>query len=81
MLELFHYSKLEEAGLPHDFNAADLQSLTDEFSERLATAERKLQIVIGERDRLQAQLSKANVSTEQSMKQAFVEQEKALRFV
>ncbi|VDM30888.1 unnamed protein product [Hydatigera taeniaeformis] len=75
----FLHAKLEEAGLPHDFNAADLQSLTDEFTERLATTERKLQAIVRERDQLRAQLLSANASTEQTVRHAYGEQEKALR--
>ncbi|KAL5107481.1 TATA element modulatory factor [Taenia crassiceps] len=75
----FLHAKLEEAGLPHDLNAAGLQSLTDEFTERLATTERKLQAIARERDQLRAQLLTANTSTEQTIKRAYVEQEKALR--
>lgn len=79
LIGAFPCRKLEEAGLPHDFNAADLQSLTDEFTERLATTERKLQAVARERDQLRAQLLTANTSTEQAVKRAYGEQEKALR--
>ncbi|KAL5970603.1 TATA element modulatory factor [Taenia solium] len=75
----FLHAKLEEAGLPHDLYAGDLQSLTDEFTERLATTERKLQAIARERDQLRAQLLTANASTEQTIKRAFGEQEKALR--
>ncbi|KAH9280048.1 TATA element modulatory factor [Echinococcus granulosus] len=75
----FLHAKLEEAGLPHDFSAADLQSLTDEFTERLATTERKLQAVARERDQLRAQLFTVNASSEQTVKRAYGEQEKALR--
>ncbi|VDK22187.1 unnamed protein product [Taenia asiatica] len=75
----FLHAKLEEAGLPHELYAADLHSLTDEFTERLATTERKLQAIARERDQLRAQLLTANASTEQTIKRAFGEQEKALR--
>ncbi|VDD79317.1 unnamed protein product [Mesocestoides corti] len=75
----FLHTKLEEAGLPHDFETGTLQSLTDEFTERLAIAERKLRLVARERDQLRNQVLAANVSNESAPKQAIGEQEKALR--
>ncbi|KAM7542352.1 hypothetical protein Aperf_G00000016962 [Anoplocephala perfoliata] len=70
----FLHAKLEEAGLPHDFSPTDLQSLTDEFTERLANAEKKLQAVIHERD----QLASASKSLEVNLKRTYGEQEKVL---
>lgn len=53
---LFAFSKLEQAGLPHEVELADLNSLTAEFTDRLSVAESRLKIVTRERDELQAQL-------------------------
>ncbi|KAM3186623.1 hypothetical protein ACTXT7_003924 [Hymenolepis weldensis] len=75
----FLHAKLEEAGLPHDFNTADLQSLTDEFTERLSITEKKLQAASRERDQLKAQLASANKLTELNLKRSYDEQEKVLK--
>ncbi|VDL61969.1 unnamed protein product [Hymenolepis diminuta] len=75
----FLHTKLEEAGLPHDFNTADLQSLTDEFTERLSTTEKKLQAASRERDQLKAQLASATKSTELNLKRSYDEHEKVLK--
>ncbi|VDO07206.1 unnamed protein product [Rodentolepis nana] len=75
----FLHTKLEEAGLPHDFNTSDLQSLTDEFTERLAKAEKRLQAATRERDELKSQLASATRSIESNLKRVYCEQENALK--
>nr|CDS30285.1 TATA element modulatory factor [Hymenolepis microstoma] len=75
----FLHTKLEEAGLPHDFNTADLQSLTDEFTERLSKVEKRLQAATRERDELKSQLASATKSTESNLKRVYCEQENVLK--